>query len=101
MVRKYDPIGKFHYMEEGEVQLTPSQKLSILKDDLSIMKLLILIAIIPSSIYSILMIISREDWKYLFIQIGIMLLLYISLFLTKYRIRKIEKNLIVQDVMNT
>lgn len=100
MIRKYDPIGKFHYMEEGEVQLTPDQRLNILKDDLTAIRLPIFCIMTPSSIYSIFMITNRGIWRYLFIQTGIASLLYILFLWKKYRIRKIEKYLIVRNIMN-
>lgn len=101
MIRKYDPTEKFYYMEEDEVQLTPSKKLSILKDDLSVVKILIFIAVIPPFNLSILLIIYRKIWGCLFIQIGIVLLLYILFLWKKHQIREIEKFLVIQDVIDS
>ena len=100
MIRKYDPTGKFHYVEEGEVELTPSQKLEMFKDDLSLIKLLTFFVLTLPLIYSIPMIIKRGCWRYLITHIGIALFFYALSLWKKYRIQKIEKYLIIRDVMN-
>jgi hypothetical protein len=100
MIRKYDPIGKFHYVEEGEVELTPSQRLEMFKDDLPLTKFLAFFIGVAPSIYSIPMIVKQGYWGYLITQIGIALFFYILSLWIKYRIRKIEKYLIVRDVMD-
>jgi hypothetical protein len=100
MIRKYDPIGKFHYVEEGEVRLTPNQEFNMLKDDLSLIKLLIFCIAIFPLIHSIPTIIKRGDWRYLIAHMIMTLFFYILFLWKRYRIRKIEKYLIVQDVMN-
>lgn len=100
IIRKYDPVGKFHYMEEGEIQFTPSQRINMLKDDLSLFKILTFLILILPLVYSIPMIIKFGYWKYLITHIGIALFFCILFLWTRHRIRKTEKYLIVQDVMN-